>query len=198
MSANDEENLLRQKSNALVAFVCGLLFAVGLGIAGMTSPAKVLGFLDVTSNAWDPSLAFVMLGAIGVHCVFARRAASASAAGRKPLFALRFHLPDRTAIDRELVAGAALFGIGWGLAGYCPGPGLVAFIVTPLAVIFVGAMLAGMWGTRIVKERLQARALDRATALAMEREIERLYSSAPREKRERARDRDAKKPVASS
>ena len=162
---------MTEQRRAIIAFACGLLFAIGLGLAGMTSPAKVLAFLDVTSKGWDPSLAFVMAGAIGVHFFFARRAAAASRAGGKPLADARFHLPERTTVDRSLLLGAALFGVGWGLAGYCPGPGLVAFIVTPLAVIFVGAMLAGMWGTRVVRERLEARAANRATALAMEREI---------------------------
>ena len=186
---NDDSAVpFKQKSNALVAFVCGLVFAVGLGVAGMTSPAKVLGFLDVTSQTWDPTLVFVMAAAVGVHVFFARRAVASSIAGRKPLAALRFHLPERTTVDRELIAGAALFGIGWGLAGYCPGPALVAFIVTPVAVVFVGAMLAGMWGTRVVRERLETRAAERATALEMEREIE----------RELERAREAKKTVASS
>lgn len=138
-----------------IAFLCGLLFAIGLGFAGMTSPAKVLAFLDVTSSAWDPSLAFVMAGAIGVHVVFARKALVPNAT---PLFAPRYFLPEQRDVDRSLVAGAALFGAGWGLAGYCPGPALVAFVVTPSSVIFVGAMLAGMWGTHVVKERKAERA----------------------------------------
>jgi len=152
--------------NALISFGCGLLFAVGLGLAGMTSPAKVLAFLDVTSPAWDPSLAFVMAGAIGVHFVFALRARIAAIAGRAPVVAARFFLPEQKRIDRALVVGAALFGAGWG-------PGLVAFVVTPLSVIFVGAMLTGMWGTRVVQERLETRAANRAFALENERAIER-------------------------
>lgn len=172
LEENEELPFARQKSNALVSFVCGVLFAIGLGLAGMTSPAKVIAFLDVTSSRWDPTLAFVMAGAIGVHFVFARRAATGARAGRKPIAAARFHLPAQTTIDRPLLVGAALFGVGWGLAGYCPGPGIVAFIVTPIALIFVGAMLAGMWGTRVVRERLALHAENRATALAMEREIE--------------------------
>jgi uncharacterized membrane protein YedE/YeeE len=139
-----------------VAFVCGLVFAIGLGLAGMTSPAKVLAFLDVTSAAWDPTLAFVMAGAVGVHSIFARRAAIAIGAGRPPLGAPRFFLPTAREVDRSLLAGSALFGIGWGLAGYCPGPGIVAFVSAPTAIVFVGAMLAGMWGTRVVQERMQA------------------------------------------
>ncbi len=190
LAPSDEEEEIpfaRQKSNAIVSFVCGLLFAVGLGLAGMTSPAKVLAFLDVTSAEWDPSLAFVMAAAVGVHFVFARRAAAAARAGKKPRSAPRFHLPAASAVDRSLLVGAAVFGIGWGLAGYCPGPALVAFIVTPIAVIFVGAMLAGIWGTRVVRERLEMRAENRATALAMERAIEEALK----------RDREPKEQVAS-
>ncbi|MDF2693186.1 MAG: rane protein [Labilithrix sp.] len=171
--SDDLEQPFNPKPQALVAFLCGVLFAVGLGLAGMTSPAKVLAFLDVTSPSWDPSLAFVMAGAIGVHFLFARRAVAASDAGRPPVLARRWSLPERKGIDRTLLAGAALFGLGWGLGGYCPGPALVAFVVTPMSVIFVGAMLAGMWGTRVVRERFEARAADRALADEMEREIER-------------------------
>lgn len=171
---HDEEELTvtRQRSNALVAFACGAVFAVGLGLAGMTSPAKVLAFLDVTSAGWDPSLAFVMVGAIGVHFLFARRAAAAARAGERPVAAARFHLPAEQTVDRPLILGAALFGMGWGLAGYCPGPAVVAFIAAPTAVVFVGAMLTGMWGARLIRARREARAGDRAIALAMERELE--------------------------
>lgn len=144
---------------AAIAGACGLLFGLGLGISGMTSPAKVLGFLDIASASWDPSLAFVMAGAIGVHVLFARYAARAAKDGRAPLAAPRFVLPEKTAIDRPLVLGAVLFGIGWGLAGICPGPAIVSFIVTPTAVAFVGAMLAGMWGTHAVREHLKLRRL---------------------------------------
>jgi uncharacterized protein len=170
------------KPQALVAFISGIVFAVGLGLAGMTSPAKVLAFLDVTSPTWDPSLAFVMAGAIGVHFLFARRAVRERDAGHAPRFAPRWSLPERTRIDRPLLVGAALFGLGWGLGGYCPGPGLVAFVVTPMSVIFVGAMLAGMWGTRVVRERLETRAADRALAQEMERAIERELARAPKAK----------------
>jgi uncharacterized membrane protein YedE/YeeE len=171
---SEEEDFRRgtgQGKRAAISFLCGVLFAVGLGLAGMTSPAKVLAFLDVTSRAWDPSLAFVMAGAIGVHFFFARRALRVSRAGGAPVAAPRFYLPEESDLDRSLLVGAALFGIGWGLAGYCPGPALVSFIVTPTAVIFVGAMLAGMWGTHVVRERLAARAEDRERAIEMEREL---------------------------
>jgi uncharacterized membrane protein YedE/YeeE len=183
--ASNDDLAVNPKSHALIAVLSGALFAIGLGLAGMTSPAKVLAFLDVASSRWDPSLAFVMAGAIGVHVLFARRALASSRAGRAPIAASRWHLPERTEIDRSLLVGAALFGAGWGLAGYCPGPALVAFVVTPVSVIFVGAMLAGMWGTRVVRERLDARAADRSIAQEMEREIERAIE----------REREAKKSI---
>ena len=120
----------------LVAFVSGLLFAVGLGIAGMTQPSRVLGFLDVL-GPWDPSLAFVMAGAIAVYMPvvwWARR-----------VLARRLHLPTRRRIDAPLVVGSAMFGVGWGLAGYCPGPALVSLAtLTGPALAFGAAMLVGM------------------------------------------------------
>ena len=128
------------KRTDLVALVCGVLFALGLGISGMTQPAKVIGFLNV-SRAWDPSLAFVMIGAIGVHAVFARRARSAAA----PLLAPSFALPILTGVDGRRLLGAALFGVGWGIAGFCPGPAVVSVVtLDPTALSFVFAMLFGM------------------------------------------------------
>ena len=103
-----------------VGFVSGLVFAVGLAVAGMTQPSKVLGFLDLFGGAWDPSLGFVMVGAIGVYAL-ARRLAPA-----RPLFAGEYPALRRHGIDRRLVVGSALFGLGWGLVGYCPGPAVVA------------------------------------------------------------------------
>jgi uncharacterized membrane protein YedE/YeeE len=125
----------------LVAFAAGLLFAVGLGIAGMTSPAKVLAFLDMFGGSWDPSLMFVMGGAILVYAPVYRLLKDRDA----PKFAERFHWPTSNDIDVKLVLGAALFGIGWGLSGLCPGPALVAVVTgaVPL-LVFVAAMLAGM------------------------------------------------------
>lgn len=124
----------------LLALVAGLLFGVGLGVSGMTRPEKVLGFLDVT-GAWDASLLFVMGGAVGVHfCAYRlvrRRAA--------PLFAERFELPQARRVDARLCFGAATFGVGWGIAGYCPGPALVSLVSGQASVVvFVLAMLAGM------------------------------------------------------
>lgn len=144
-----------ERKVAGVAAGCGLLFSLGLGISGMTLPSKVLGFLDVTSPSWDPSLAFVMIGAIGVHVFFAQYALRKSRAGHAPRLATRYYLPDSTKIDRPLVIGAIVFGIGWGLAGFCPGPAIVNFIVVPTALVFVGAMLLGMWGTHVVRERMK-------------------------------------------
>lgn len=126
---------------ALVSFLAGVLFAIGLGIAGMTQPEKVRGFLDVTGN-WDLSLMFVMVGAIAVNSVayfaIARRRAA-------PILGGAWCLPTRKEIDGRLVAGAAIFGIGWGLGGYCPGPGVVAILGgTREALTFVVSMLVGM------------------------------------------------------
>ncbi len=129
------------KATDVLAFVAGLLFAVGLGVAGMTQPAKVIGFLDVGGD-WDPSLAFVMIGAIAVHMAFARRATRPAA---RPVLAERFMLPTSTRIDGKLVTGAALFGLGWGAAGFCPGPAIVSLVsLSWTTALFVAAMLAGM------------------------------------------------------
>lgn len=123
-----------------VALLAGLLFALGLALSGMTQPSKVIGFLDVSGH-WDPSLAFVMLGAISVHFVALRVAKKRAA----PLLAPTFELPARDHIDGKLVAGAALFGLGWGLSGYCPGPALVSVACGALPPITLCAsMLAGM------------------------------------------------------
>jgi uncharacterized membrane protein YedE/YeeE len=122
------------------AFVAGALFGVGLMLSGMTSPHKVAAFLDV-GGGWDPSLAFVMVGAIGVFALVYRLVArrGRTVAGG-PL-----HLPTTRYVDGQLVTGAAVFGVGWGLAGYCPGPALVTAASGALpGVIFVVAMIAGM------------------------------------------------------
>lgn len=124
----------------LVVFLCGLVFAVGLGVSGMTDANKVIGFLNLAGD-WDPSLAFVMIGAIGVHMpliwlIRGRRA---------PVFGTTFHLPTRRDFGWPLVGGSAIFGVGWGLGGFCPGPGLVSTVsLVPSALVFTLAMLAGM------------------------------------------------------
>lgn len=121
------------------ALGAGVLFGVGLGVSGMTSPAKVIGFLDF-AGAWDASLAFVMMGAIAVHAVLRRLVHRRSA----PVFAETFDVPAPAAIDARIVAGSAMFGVGWGLAGYCPGPAIVSIVTGPAAILFVLAMAAGM------------------------------------------------------
>jgi uncharacterized membrane protein YedE/YeeE len=127
-------------SSLVVAAITGALFGAGLLISGMTQPARVIGFLDVT-RGWDPSLAFVMAGAVGVYALAWRGVRSR----RGPWFDGSFHLPARSRIDRPLIVGAALFGVGWGLAGVCPGPGIVSAAAgSSSAVVFVLAMLAGM------------------------------------------------------
>ena len=124
----------------VVTFVTGLTFGLGLILSGMTDPAKVLAFLDL-AGAWDPSLAFVMGGAVLTALVpfaFARRRASS-------LLGLPMQLPKRRDIDQPLVVGSVLFGAGWGLAGFCPGPALVSLAAGQSeALLFCAAMLAGM------------------------------------------------------
>lgn len=138
-----------------IALVSGLLFALGLGASGMTQPGKVIGFLDVF-GAWDPSLALVMIGAIAVHVVFARRALGHAA---RPLFAERFLLPTASRVDGRLVAGSALFGLGWGTAGFCPGPAVVSLVTfSPKTLLFVASMLVGMLVYAVAFERPAARA----------------------------------------
>lgn len=131
-------------SGRLWALVAGLIFGAGLGLSGMTKPAKVIGFLDLTGR-WDASLAFVMVGAIGVYAIASRLILRRAA----PLEDDRFHLPTSSAIDARLLVGAALFGIGWGIAGYCPGPVIVGLGSKQMApLVFVGAMLLGMLAHR--------------------------------------------------
>lgn len=122
------------------AFISGLVFGLGLILSGMTDPSKVIGFLDVTGN-WNPSLAFVMAGAIMVGLVAFRIAAKHPSA----LFGGAIRLPQSTKIDRRLIFGGLTFGVGWGLAGYCPGPALASLASGRLEpIVFVLAMLGGM------------------------------------------------------
>lgn len=128
----------RRRIRGLVALVSGAIFAIGLAVAGMTRPQKVIGFLDV-SRSWDPSLAFVMVGAIAVHATAWRLLR-----GRpSPLLASRFAIPTRQGLDARLLLGSAIFGIGWGIAGYCPGPGLASLGGGASPLVFVTAMLVG-------------------------------------------------------
>ena len=137
---------------AFMALVAGLVFGIGLIVSGMSDPSKVLGFLDV-AGAWNPSLALVMIGAIAVGSF-----AFALAAKRtRTLLGDDMRLPTATQIDRRLVMGGVVFGIGWGLAGYCPGPALAALLtggVKPL--VFVSALVAGMAIFEFVEQRATA------------------------------------------
>lgn len=130
----------------ITGFVSGLLFGAGLAIAGMTNPSKVLNFLDVTRH-WDPSLALVMLAAVPVSALafwLARRRS-------RPLFDARFVLPSLTRLDGRLLTGSALFGIGWGLGGYCPGPAVASLsrpgipVVAFLLAMGIGLVLSAVW-----------------------------------------------------
>lgn len=125
----------------LSAFSAGLLFALGLGLSGMAQPAVVLAFLDVTGH-WNPALMAVMAGAIGVTLP----AYQWLFRNRRPLFEQSFHLPPPERITLRLIAGSALFGVGWGLSGYCPGAGLLAGAgAVPTAMVFSVGMLAGFY-----------------------------------------------------
>lgn len=126
----------------VLAAVSGTLFGVGLLVAGMTDPARVVGFLDIAGR-WDPSLAFAMGGAVVVYALAFRWIQRRR---NEPWFDVLFHVPRRADVDAGLIVGSALFGIGWGLGGFCPGPGLVAAASGSAAgLAFVVAMLAGMW-----------------------------------------------------
>jgi uncharacterized protein len=132
----------------------GLIFGLGLVISGMADPQKVLNFLDLTGT-WDPSLAFVMAGAILVtapgYALIRRRAA--------PILEAQFEDPPKSPVDRRLLAGSAIFGLGWGLGGFCPGPALTSLaLAAPGTLVFVPAMLAGIW----LAVQLRRRAAERA------------------------------------
>lgn len=125
----------------LLSLAAGLIFALGLGLSGMTRPDVVLAFLDITGE-WNPSLLFVMGGAILFNVATFRWILKRPG----PLWRSKFHLPESPKIDKRLVIGSAIFGVGWGLGGICPGPGIVALtsLNTPFFV-FMGGMVAGMW-----------------------------------------------------
>jgi uncharacterized membrane protein YedE/YeeE len=134
---------------ALASLLAGLVFGLGLIVSGMANPAKVLGFLDLAGH-WDPSLAFVMAGAIAVGAI-----AFTVAHGRAVSFlGAEMRLPSARHIDRRLVLGSVLFGIGWGVAGFCPGPALVSLgMGEPKALAFVAAMLVGMGAFEFFERR---------------------------------------------
>ena len=141
-------------SGALAALAAGLLFGLGLAISGMMNPARVIGFLDVAGH-WNPSLAFVLSGAVLVSTIGYALASRLS----HPVFAPVFEIPRRTDIDARLVGGAALFGIGWGLSGFCPGPALASLTLgLPATLVFVATMLAGMALARLLPRSSDAKA----------------------------------------
>ncbi len=131
-------------NRTLAGLLTGLLFGAGLSLSGLINPAKVVAFLDV-AGAWDPSLAFVMLGAVVVTAVGYRLVLR----GGRPLFEPGFTLPTRRDLDRNLLVGAGLFGVGWGLGGYCPGPALAGIgFGAAETLVFVAFMLIGMFAAR--------------------------------------------------
>jgi uncharacterized membrane protein YedE/YeeE len=144
--------------NRFIELLVGLLFGIGLLISGMTDPGKVLGFLDL-AGAWDPSLAFVMGGAILVGVI----AFTVAKQRTRTFLGAALHLPSSRDIDRRLVLGSLTFGVGWGLAGFCPGPGLVALGAgESKAAVFVAAMVGGM----LLFEFVERRAKQAATPTA--------------------------------
>jgi len=140
------------------SWLAGLVFGLGLIVSGMADPAKVLGFLDL-AGAWDPSLAFVMAGAIAVGAI------AFAVAGRRSatLLGAELQLPGARHIDRRLVIGSIVFGVGWGIAGFCPGPSLVALGMGEAgALVFVAAMVAGFAMFEWLERRKQVAAVDTA------------------------------------
>ena len=135
--------------NLITALLSGIIFGAGLAISGMTDTAKVLGFLDLFGN-WDPSLAFVMGGALiltitGFYVILKKE---------RPLLDSQFYLPDTTKIDKKLIVGATFFGIGWGLYGYCPGPAIASIAyLEPETAIFLVSMVSGMAAARKAQNR---------------------------------------------
>lgn len=144
------------KSN-IAAFFCGILFSIGLGISGMTQPHKVIGFLDILGE-WDPSLAFVMGGAVISYLLLQLLIQSRFS---KPMLGETFQIPTRMDLDRSLILGALLFGIGWGLGGYCPGPAITSLGSGSVnSVLFVVAMAMGMLlADRVISHILNHKAL---------------------------------------
>ncbi len=134
----------------IVAVVTGLLFGAGLAASGMTNPEKVQGFLDLT-GVWDPSLMFVMGGAVVVTLISFRFILKLS----RPVFSEQFHLPSSTSIDNRLIIGAALFGTGWGLVGYCPGPALaaIAYLNSDVMIFLVAMFVGAFLGQELLKPR---------------------------------------------
>ncbi len=133
-----------------IALLCGILFGLGLTLSQMVNPEKVIAFLDITGN-WDPSLAFVMIGALAVAMTAFRLVLKR----QKPLFDNDFHVSYKSAIDKPLLLGAAIFGVGWGMSGYCPGPAVASLGFGTLeALVMVGAIYAGFFSERFFARKL--------------------------------------------
>lgn len=144
------------RAQGVVALVSGALFGAGLALAGMTRPEKVIGFLNFFRR-WDPSLIFVMASAIAVHATAWRLIKGRAS----PLLGGRFMVPTRRDLDARLLVGAAIFGVGWGLGGFCPGPGIASLVTSaPSVMLFVVAMLAGSYAAARVEPVIE-RALAR-------------------------------------
>ena len=133
--------------NKLFSLLSGSIFGFGLTLSSMTNPAKVIGFLDITGN-WDPSLMFVMIGAIVISAPIFYLLRNKT----KPLFSLNFETPTIKTLDKQLILGASLFGIGWGMVGFCPGPAIASLaLLKPFSIIFVIAMAGGFFMSKFIK-----------------------------------------------
>jgi len=144
----------------VTAYIAGLVFGVGISISGMANPAKVINFFDI-AGTWDPSLAFVMGGALIVALIGYRLVFKTD----RPLLEPAFILPVKTDLDTRLIGGSAIFGIGWGLAGFCPGGALPVLVSGGwLVVLFVAAVVAGMAIVRFIERGLMTRTLRETTS----------------------------------
>ena len=133
--------------NKIFSLLSGFIFGLGLTVSSMTNPAKVIGFLDITDN-WDPSLMFVMIGAIAISAPLFYLLRNKT----KPLFDLNFEIPTIKNINKKLILGASIFGIGWGMVGFCPGPAIASLaMLKPVSIIFVLSMASGFYMSRLVK-----------------------------------------------
>ncbi len=139
--------------NNISSLIIGLIFALGLGISGMTNPERIIGFLDIFGD-WNPSLVFVMIGALAVHAPLYRMIRKT----QSPVFAKKFQVPSRSDISFQLILGSILFGLGWGLVGYCPAPAITAIAsLSPEPILFVGAMIMGMLIYRSIERAIEKR-----------------------------------------
>jgi hypothetical protein len=134
---------------AIGSYLSGLIFSIGLAVSGMTQPKKVLAFLDIFGD-WDSSLMFVMVGAIGAYSVVYRLVLKR----QKPLIEDKLQIPEPRKVDKELILGAIIFGIGWGLAGFCPGPALTSLATLQKAPLIFGlGLIGGMITFKLLRDR---------------------------------------------